>query len=113
MVHTMTINARVGQWWGRAVFLNLAVIVYIGGSSLLVYAMPHSLLAFLLFLGSILALYYLRIAQRAKLAYAAITLARNAREVRASMYFFPRSTCSGVKLNAFRRSKLCVSLSCQ
>ncbi|HLC42684.1 MAG TPA: branched-chain amino acid ABC transporter permease [Methylomirabilota bacterium] len=70
----MTINARVGQWWGRAVFLNLAVIVYIGGSSLLVYAMPHSLLAFLLFLGSILALYYLRIAQRAKLAYAAITL---------------------------------------
>ena len=54
--------------------LNLAIIGYIAGSSLLVYAMPHSLLAFLLFLGSILSLYYLPLAQWAKLVYAAITL---------------------------------------
>jgi branched-chain amino acid transport system permease protein len=60
--------------WRAPAVLNLAIIIYIVGSSLMVYAMPHSLLAFLLFQGSLLALYYFPIAKGAKLAYAAVTL---------------------------------------
>ena len=64
----------VVPWWQRPVILNLAIIVYIAGSSYLVYSVPRSVLAFMLFQGSLLALYYLPIAFRAKLAYAGITL---------------------------------------
>ena len=62
------------RWWRRPAALNLAIVFYIVGSAALVYAMPQSLLAFLFFLGSLLALYYLPIAQRAKLLYAGLTL---------------------------------------
>jgi len=61
-------------WWKRPGVLNLAIIVYIAGSSYLVYSVPRSILAFILFQGSLLALYYLPIAVRVKVLYAAVTL---------------------------------------
>ena len=61
-------------WWRRPAALNLAIIAYIAGSSYLVYSVPRSILAFMLFQGSLLALYYLPIAVRVKVLYAAVTL---------------------------------------
>jgi len=64
----------ITPWWRRPVILNLAIIAYIAGSAYLVYSVPRSILAFMVFQGSLLALYYLPIAFGAKLAYAGITL---------------------------------------
>src|SRR3972149_1439480 len=61
-------------WWKRPGVLNLAIIAYIAGSSYLVFSIPNSILAFMLFQGSLLVLYYLPIAFAAKLAYTGITL---------------------------------------
>src|SRR3989304_4504184 len=70
----VSMASPVVPWWRRPAALNLAIIACIAGSSFLVYRVPRSILAFILFQGSLLALYYLPIAVRVKVLYAAVTL---------------------------------------
>jgi len=74
MALPVSTKSPIAAWWQRPVILNLAIIAYIAGSGYLVYSVPRSILTFMLFQGSLLALYYLPIAFGAKLAYAGITL---------------------------------------
>ncbi len=58
----------------RPVLLHPVVVGLIGGSALLVYAVPRSILAFMAFQASLVVLYYLPLSFRAKMAYAALVL---------------------------------------
>jgi branched-chain amino acid transport system permease protein len=62
--------------WGRhPVLLNVLVVALMGGSTVLVWLVPRSILAFMLFQASLLAVYLLPLARPAKLAYAGTVLA--------------------------------------
>ena len=58
----------------RAALLNLAVAVLIGGSAVLVWFVPRSILAFMVFQASLLALYLLPLPYREKLGWALLAL---------------------------------------
>src|SRR3990170_3765351 len=58
----------------RPLLANLGVLGLILGSAALVYVVPRSILAFMAFQGSLLVVYYVPLAPRAKLAYAALAL---------------------------------------
>jgi hypothetical protein len=67
------VSARRAGFHGPAA-VNLLVLGLILGSAALVYAVPRSILAFMAFQGSLLAIYYVRLPPRAKLAYAVLAL---------------------------------------
>jgi branched-chain amino acid transport system permease protein len=64
----------LARWRTHPVLLNVLVIVLMVGSTLLVWAVPRSILAFMLFQASLLAIYLLPLRRGAKLAYAAVVL---------------------------------------
>jgi branched-chain amino acid transport system permease protein len=64
----------LARWRSHPVLLNVLVIVLMLGSTLLVWAVPRSILAFMLFQASLLAIYLLPLGRGAKLGYAAVAL---------------------------------------
>ena len=67
-------SAPDGRIARNPVVANLLVLGLIGGSALLVYAVPRSILAFMLFQASLLVVYYAPLAYRVKMAYALLSL---------------------------------------
>jgi len=64
----------VSERSGRPVVVNLLVLGLIGGSAALVWVVPRSILAFMLFQASLVVVYYAPLSFRAKMAYAALGL---------------------------------------
>ena len=62
------------RWRRHPVVLHLAITALVGGSAVLVWLVPRSILAFMLFQASLLVIYLLPIDWRAKLAWAAKSL---------------------------------------
>jgi branched-chain amino acid transport system permease protein len=64
----------VPSFWRRPLVLNLVVVGLILGSAALVWVVPRSILAFMAFQASLLTIYYVPLAFRAKVVYAALAL---------------------------------------
>jgi len=60
--------------WRNPVVVNLLVFGLIAGSTVLVWAVPRSILAFMTFQASLLAVYYPPLSTRARMTYAALAL---------------------------------------